>query len=268
MDNTRTIAFDSLRLHLKKPDGAAELVVAEAVATAVNRPSAVSQTLAAMLVRDDGNAVTVEDARQLPSATREWLLQCIGTLLKPGLRWFEAECECCDAAFDLQMDLELQTFRPASSAVSEVKVCTSLGQRSFSIPLGQHEEQATLCNAQEDARRQMSAICGTAATSADDAAQFDEHDLQLIDDALEAASPDVGDAIQATCPSCGQLTSARIDPLRFAFPSESNLLSDIHLIASAYGWPLDSVLRLSARHRAVYTHAIACDRRAGFARTR
>lgn len=248
---------------LRALDGTTELAVAEAAAASRSRPEAVTAIIAALFETIDGRPATTELARALPSGTREWLLQWSAYRLNPGTRWFEAECVHCGAPYDLALDLSHPVYRGAAGAPTEVTVETSLGTRSFAVPTGAHEEQLAETSNAGDPRRVFAALCGLSEAAAGDASQFDEHDLQLIDEALEAASPDAADAISATCPDCGRSTESRIDPLLFAFPDESRILRDIHVIAGAYGWPPDAILRLSARHRAFHAGMIAGARRDG-----
>src|SRR5690606_3209758 len=128
-------------------------------------------------------------------------------------RWFETECSHCGAAYDLAIDLAHPVFRAADGEPSEVTGWTSLGGRSFAIPTGMHEERLASGGAGGDPRRAFAVLCGLSGTAVADAAQFDEHDLQLIDEALEVASPDAADAISAVCPDCGAETESRIEPL-------------------------------------------------------
>lgn len=254
-------AFPAPRL--RALDGATELAVAEAAAASRSRPEAVTAIIATLFETIDGRPATAELARALPSGTREWLLQWSAHRLNPGTRWFEAACSHCGAPYDVALDLALPVYRAADGGRTEVTVETSLGTRAFAIPTGAHEEQLANGSAAGDPRRAFAALCGLSRDAIADAAQFGEHDLQLIDEALEAASPDAADAIKAVCPDCGAETESRIDPLLFAFPDESRILRDMHVIASAYGWPPDAILKLSARHRAFHVGMIAGGRRAG-----
>lgn len=248
---------------LRVLDGATELAVAEAAATSRSRPEAVTAILAALFETIDGRPASADLVRALPSGTREWLLQWSAHRLNPGTRWFEAECAHCGAPYDLALDLAHPVYRAADAALAQVTVETSLGTRSFAIPTGAHEEQLAATSTAADPRRAFAALCGLSGDAESDAAQFGEHDLQLIDEALEAASPDAADAISAVCPDCGESTESRIDPLLFAFPDESRILRDMHVIAGAYGWQPDAILKLSARHRAFHAGMITGARRSG-----
>jgi hypothetical protein len=243
-------------------DGAAELAAAAAAATPATRPEAVTAVLGALLECVDDRPATRDVMRALPCATREWLLQWTAARLNPEMRWFEARCRHCGEPFDLALDLAHPVCRVPDEAAADVVVVTSLGPRRFAVPTGQHEEQLARSGSGADARRDFARLCGLSPQAGDEADRFDEHDLQLIDEALENASPDIADTAAAQCPSCGEETECRVDPLLFAFPREADILSEVHLIASTYGWDHDGILRLPARHRAAYAAIITRERRA------
>jgi hypothetical protein len=247
---------------LRKLNGATELAVAEAVAVSRTRPEAVTAILGTLLESIGDRPVCPEAVRALPGGTREWLLQWSACRLNPEIHWYEARCEHCGESYDLTLDLSNAVCVAPEDQPLQVTLETSIGRRSFSVPTGDHEERFARLPDVSDSRRAFAALCGLSADAEADAAQFDEHDLQLIDEALEAASPDVADTVHATCPACGEDTANRIDPLLFAFPLEAEILRDIHLIAGAYGWRPHEILALPARHRARYADMIARGRRA------
>lgn len=244
-------------------DGSVELAVAEAAAMARTRPEAVTTVLAAAFETIGGKAVTPTSVRALPSATREWLLQCSASAFCPHLHWFEARCTHCGEPYDLALDLSHPIYTAPDRGEAEVTVSTSLGARRFAIPCGRHEEAYSELPPTQDVRRAFAGLCGLSREASAEAQQFDAHDLDLIDQALEAASPEIADVASTDCPSCGERTTCRIDPLRFAFTDEDEILGDVHLIAGAYGWGPEEILGLPARRRVRCADLVARDRRSG-----
>lgn len=242
--------------------GRTELAVAEAIAAAGTRPERVTRLLAAAFETIGDEASSLETARALSSGTREWLVQCAACAFRSDTSWFEATCEKCGKPYDLSLDLLVATGVEAEMFDPVVTVETSIGTRAFHVPTGSHEELfARRHQPSDDPRRGFAAICGLSGNAVVDADQFDEHDLELIDEAIEAASPEVADQAETSCPSCGETTTTQIDPMLFAFPAEVDLLRDTHLIARAYGWSQDEILRLSARHRGQFAELITRERR-------
>lgn len=245
------------KAELRPMVGRTELAVAEAAARPGHRPEKVSWILHAVYETIAGQPVTLDYIRSLPSGSREWLLQQAAHRFRPDLNWFEAICNHCGHAYDLSLKLaDAARYQPDRWQMA-IEVETSLGKRSFLIPNGAHEESFARAGHVTDPIRSFAALCGLSDQAEEDAMQFNEHDLALIDAALEAASPDVSDIAQAACPTCGLQTSARIDPLLFAFPQVGSILQEIHLIASSYGWRHDDILDLNSRHRSFYAAMIA-----------
>lgn len=239
--------------------GSAELAVAEAAARPGTRPERVSWVLSAVYETVGLKPATLDTVRRLPCGTREWLLQRAAQHFHSDLTWFEATCLHCGSPYDLTLELANAAQRLPDNYQTAVDVETSLGTRSFLTPNGVHEEAFALHNSEEDPRRVFAALCSQSEQAEQEARQFDEHDLALIDATLEAASPDVADEVGTVCPSCGSQTDARIDPLLFAFPREIDILQEAHVIAMAYGWPHDQIFDLSVRHRSFFAALIARD---------
>ncbi|GJL53845.1 MAG: hypothetical protein NPIRA02_09770 [Nitrospirales bacterium] len=257
--NNSTAAFPTTEL--RPLNGTTELAVAEATAQPGSRPQKVSCVLNAIFATIGEERVTLAVVRQLPCGTREWLLQQAAQYFYPDVRWFESHCTHCGHPYDLSLNLaDAASYQPESD-VLQVEVETSLGMRSFFIPNGAHEEAFAKAGPIGDPRRRFAALCGLSEQAEKEAMQFDEDDIVHIDHAIEAASPDVSVETTMTCPFCGKSTTARIDPLLFAFPHEGTILQETHLIAMAYGWPHDQILGLKVRHRSALAAMIARDYR-------
>lgn len=248
---------------MRDMNGATELAAAEAVASARSRPEAVTSVLAAVLDSIDGAPATPDRIRAMRCADREWLLQWASFRLHPDLRWFEGCCERCGEPYDLSVDLSHPAYSGARRDVPGVTVETSIGTRHFAVPTGEHEERLALLP-DGDPRRGFAGLCGLSEDAASEALQFDEHDLDLIDEAIEAASPDIADCVAIACPACAAETRARLDPLRFAFPHAADILGDVHLIARGYGWSLHEILGLKAQQRGRLAGMILRERRAAW----
>ncbi|MEM7271093.1 MAG: hypothetical protein AAF401_17780 [Pseudomonadota bacterium] len=242
-------------------DGHAELAVAEAAASGAPRPLKVSAVLEAVLDRIGGEPST-RAARRVSAAGREWLLHRAALRFGGAGEWFETQCDACGARFDLRLSLRDIPRASPTAAFPVAEVETSIGVRSFEAPNGGHEE-AFARRGSEDPRRVFAALCGLSDRAEAEAIRFHADDLELIDTALEAASPDIADGVDAVCPDCGSEIRARIDPLDFAFPTIDRVLGEVHLIASAYHWSEASILDMSLSRRAAYARLIGAEQRSG-----
>ncbi len=254
---TMLSAFPEVRF--RALDGHAELAVAEAAASGGSRPARVTRIIAAMCEEVGGEPADAATVRRISAAGREWLLQRTALRFFGGADWFEARCADCGARFDLRMSLSDVPHADPGPGYPVAEVETSLGLRTFEAPNGGHEE-AFARYRDEDPRRVFAAICGLSERAEAEAIRFDAQDLGRIDAAIEAISPEIADSVEATCPDCGTVAKARIDPFGFAFPSAGDLLREVHLIATAYHWSEASILSLSQARRRSYVDLIRQDR--------
>ncbi len=237
---------------------AVELGLAEALEDAPTRASRVTTVIAAALERIGDLPASVEVARTLSIGTRERLLQKIAARRRPRQEWREAACESCGVPYDFATDLLALPMKPAGDGFPVVAVDTSLGRRCFESPNGAHEETlAARGLAGEPARRALVAMTGLDDDADDAALRFAPADIDRIDDALEALSPDATDMLEGTCPSCGTRTRSRIDSLTGIVPRVQDALAEVHRLATAYGWSEAEILALPSTRRRRYLALIA-----------
>lgn len=243
--------------------GTTELSVAEAATGGGSRPQRVTAVLAATYATLADEPASPEIARRLCAGAREWLLQRAAHRLRPGVEWFESRCGACGEPFDLSLSLADAGRSRGAGGFPEVEVRTSLGKRRFEAPCGHHEEAwaGRRQDAAVDPRRFFAAVCGLSDDAAAEAERFDEDDLERIDQALEEVSPDVADSVRSTCPTCGEPTRSRLDPLTFGFPDTLGILREVNAIAGRYGWSEERILALPAHRRSTYAALIGESRR-------
>ncbi|MER8088248.1 hypothetical protein ACIO6T_29055 [Streptomyces sp. NPDC087532] len=82
-----------------------------------------------------------------------------------------------------------------------------------------------------------------------------------IADAMEAADPAADVTIGVTCPDCGAATRAELDIASYLWTEldawAKELLLDVHLLATAYGWSEPEILALSPLRRRYYLELCA-----------
>jgi hypothetical protein len=87
-----------------------------------------------------------------------------------------------------------------------------------------------------------------------------DDDLDRLASAWEAEDPAGAITVDLSCAACGLLISSRVDPAEFVardLDREAGaLLTQVHVIASAYGWTEGIILRLSAERRQQYVEMI------------
>lgn len=84
--------------------------------------------------------------------------------------------------------------------------------------------------------------------------------LEAASDALQAAAPLIDLELAARCADCGHEQSAHFDLQSFLLQrlinERENLLAEVHLLASTYGWSLSEILSLARSTRRQLANAI------------
>lgn len=98
---------------------------------------------------------------------------------------------------------------------------------------------------------------GTAVT----AGELPEPVQRRIAEAVEAADPGADLVIDVACPECGQATRAELDIASYLWTEldawARDVLLDVHLLATAYGWSEPEILALSPLRRRYYLELCA-----------
>jgi hypothetical protein len=94
-----------------------------------------------------------------------------------------------------------------------------------------------------------------------DCTALSDEALTDIEHALEMADPLADLAFDVRCEACGHSTSAQLEPGALLWDEidtlARSLLSEVHVLASAYGWSEREILSLSAERRASYLSMVA-----------
>jgi hypothetical protein len=235
------------------------LAIADAASAGGTRPERVTALIAAVYERIGGEEATPALARRLAAGAREWLAQRAAMRFAPDIDWFAAPCSACGEPYDVSLSLATAARQEAHGGFPVAEVETSLGLRRFEAPNGGHEERLARQGA-GDPRRTFAALCGLGDDAKTDAQRFADSDLDAIDAALESISPDVADGAVSICPGCGAETTARYEPMVLGLPRAGDVLRDVHLLATAYGWSEERILALASDRRLAYVAMIRRDR--------
>lgn len=77
---------------------------------------------------------------------------------------------------------------------------------------------------------------------------------------LASADPQADVNVELTCPACGHAWSAVFDIASYLWNEVDDwarrLISEIHVLASTYGWSEDDILAMSARRRRMYVEMV------------
>ncbi|MFF2922833.1 hypothetical protein ACFVTP_10575 [Streptomyces celluloflavus] len=177
----------------------------------------------------------------------------------------------CGAAMEFDLDAgELGAVRPV---VPEGGLRVTEGEWvvEFRLPgaadLAAVAAEARAVTDATDARRLLAARCavsavrgGRAATAAE-VRRLPDPVLKRFAAAAEAADPGAELTLAIACPECGAATSAELDIAAYLWTEldawAREVLLDVHLLASAYGWSEPEILALSPRRRRYYLELCA-----------
>ncbi|WP_407550329.1 hypothetical protein QOM21_14595 [Streptomyces sp. Pv4-95] len=119
----------------------------------------------------------------------------------------------------------------------------------------------------EDARRLLGARCalsavrGGRAVEREELSRLPEAVLKRFAEAAEQADPAAEVTLNVACPECGTATPAELDIAAYLWTEldawARDVMLDVHLLASAYGWSEPQILALSPLRRRYYLELCA-----------
>ncbi|GGU83266.1 hypothetical protein GCM10010211_56560 [Streptomyces albospinus] len=174
----------------------------------------------------------------------------------------------CGAAMEFELDArELGATRPLLPA-GVLRVAEGEWEVEFRLP-GAADLAAVGAAAVDgaDARRRLAARCAVSAVrggreaSADEVGRLPGPVLDRFAEAAEQADPGAELTLNIACPECGAATPAELDIAAYLWTEldawARDVLLDVHLLASAYGWSEPEILALSPLRRRYYLELCA-----------
>ncbi|KAB1150865.1 hypothetical protein F7R91_00680 [Streptomyces luteolifulvus] len=197
----------------------------------------------------------------LPVGEREADLFALRRALFGERMQVRLECRACGADMEFELDAgELaQSLTGRDEAV--VRVAEGGWDVEFRLPSA---ADLTAAARSADPRGALLARClvsavhdGTAVTAGDLPAPVQRR----IAEAVEAADPGADLTLNVGCPECGRPTRAELDIASYLWTEldawARDVLLDVHLLATAYGWSEPEILALSPLRRRYYLELCA-----------
>ncbi|MFE9727847.1 hypothetical protein ACFYQ5_30850 [Streptomyces sp. NPDC005794] len=172
------------------------------------------------------------------------------------------ECGACGEAMEFDLDAGALGARPA--AVDRLlRVAEDDWVVEFRLPTVADLAAAGTEASPAGARRRLVTDCtvralrgGEAVAAERLAALLPERVERLIAEKAAEADPAAEVTLNVACPECGEATSAELDITSYLWTELDNwardLLLDVHLLATAYGWSEPDILALSPIRRRYY----------------
>lgn len=172
----------------------------------------------------------------------------------------QVRLECADCGADMEFDLDAGEFALRAHD-REVSVSEGEWRVRFRLP-----GVADLTAAARSADPRAALLAGCVVSAERDGTAVAAGELpaavqRRIAEAAEAADPGADLALNVTCPDCGQGTRAELDIASYLWTEldawARDVLLDVHLLATAYGWSEPEILALSPLRRRYYLELCA-----------
>ena len=165
----------------------------------------------------------------------------------------DAVIPCPNCAEHLEMQISLAQIAPSKTRARKSRFRTlRVDGASVRCRAPNSADLLTIAASRDvaEARAQLIARC----------IQSEDPELRERAAALLAGEPADDVELNLTCPACGHTWQAPFDIANFVWRElddwAQRTLREIHVIAGAYGWREDEILRLSARRRQMYVEMI------------
>lgn len=170
-------------------------------------------------------------------------------------------CRACGADMEFELDAGEFARVPGTGREPVVRVAEGGWEVDFRLPA---VADLTAAARDADPRRALLARCVVSATRDGRPASADELPDEVqrrIAEAAETADPVADVALGVACPDCGEATRAELDIASYLWTEldawARDLLLDVHLLATAYGWSEPEILALSPLRRRYYLELCA-----------
>ena len=168
-----------------------------------------------------------------------------------------AHCPACGAAAEVKLSAGTLASMTGSDGPIELE---ALGFRvRLRAPDSRAVAAAVSARSVEAARARLLAACVLSIHESDRVLELEQAPPELLDvveEALQEAHPLTDLRLQHACPACAHVWLSALDVVELLKTEISraarNLLEDVHVLASRYGWGHDEVLRLSPGCRQFY----------------
>lgn len=169
-------------------------------------------------------------------------------------------CQSCSAPFDVDFSLEalMESLAPDPDVSIEHLEggLYRLSNVRFRLPTGD-DECAVFGLSPDQAEAELLQRCLI------DRAPLEPDTSADVQNAMQALSPVVNVDLNAKCPECGHDQSVQFDLQRYLLTAFMNdrrqLVQEIHLLASAYGWGLSEILNITRSQRRAFVALVDVD---------
>ena len=208
-----------------------------------------------------------KDLVKLPACDRDRLLAAIYSRIYGGRVDSSTICAACHEAFDLNFKLaDLMDTLAASTDAEHIQAQPDgsyllPGGVCFRLPTAE-DELAVASMSGKDAETRLLERC-LPAPDVREGETDGEDFLTNIQSAMEALAPLADTELDARCPECSHLQQVHFDLQHYLLQAlcndRSQLMRDLHMLASAYGWGVNEILGLARSQRKLLVAMVDID---------
>ncbi|GAA2363964.1 hypothetical protein GCM10009854_49630 [Saccharopolyspora halophila] len=216
---------------------------------------------ALMLHRAARPGVSDDELRSLPAGGRAADLLGLRRELFGERLQVVVECSACSEAMEFDLDVSGLARWPAER---ELQVCEDGYLVEFRLPTIADLEAAATGVTAAERRLRLLDRCTVSAVRAGEPVGCDSLPQQVqrrMAELAERADPAADLTLNVACPECGASTPSALDIASYLWSEldswARDVLLDVHLLASAYGWSESQVLALSPLRRRYYLELCA-----------
>ncbi|MFI2367893.1 hypothetical protein [Streptomyces sp. NPDC018833] len=212
-------------------------------------------------------AATADELLSVPVGEREADLFALRRALFGERMQVRVECGACGEAMEFDLDAGVLGKR-STPPEGPLRVADGEWVVDFRLPTVADLAAAATASRPDEARRTLVTVCTVAALRGGEpvapgelAALLPERVERLIAEKAAQADPTADVTLNVACPECGEATSAELDITSYLWTEldtwARDLMLDVHLLASAYGWSEPEILALSPLRRRYYLELCA-----------
>jgi hypothetical protein len=228
-------------------------------APGLSRPARVSAFLAAALARIGREPATRERVAGLGFTDRQFLMLAFALEHGEDQQWRHLLCARCGERFDVGFRLSALPVTPAGEGYPSATIAAAQAKLAVRVPTGADEEEVALLEPAA-ARRALALACVLSIDGLPPAPaaleRLSDADIDVIDAALDALSPQLCTTLATACTQCGAAQTLELDPYASALPEATHLYRDVHALALRYHWSEPDILALPRARRRLYLDLI------------
>jgi hypothetical protein len=221
-------------------------------------PLAVTEVLAAVTRDAEGRPPSHELLWELPVGCRTQALITAAVLGEAGRRPRDVRMRCanpsCGQSIEVELDFSEVLAALAPSSTGETSATCDGRTVRLRLPTGA-DQLSWLDRGFADEDEAGTGILASLILDGAPAPSSEDWNL-AIESALTEQDPYVGFEVTALCPDCGEATTVPVDLAGLALDAfaetQSDLVEEVHTLASRYHWSEDEIVALPAWRRARY----------------